>query len=872
MERSCTLITAKNIPGKNELADIPVPILASQELSYLGEPVALLAGPNPAKLALYARQCEVLVQEEAPVFAAPASVLPEAPEPVPGDVPPPGGGADRPRGTGPEFFAERNLIRGNPEAAFAKAARIIGGIYSTGIQEHGYAEAVGALAEYQGTRSGAGARQEGSAGSPLFVIHSPTQWPYHVSRSAAGVLGLDPGRVVTEATDPGIHMDGRLWYPSLIACQAALASFLTRRNVRLILSREEDFRFSPKRNASVTRIQSALGDKGELLGTRIDLTVDLGARAVFARETLDQSCLGVLGIAGSGALELKARAIKTNIPPQGPCGGFGGAQGIYAMERHRSRIADALGMDPAEWRRNIQRGREGPGRIVAPGEPPPVEQLLGTAAAMSDYYRKWASYELLRRRRRQDPPRALPEARRGIGIALGWQGNGFLYAPGGGASAGEGGSGEESPGDDGYGVEVTLNMDGSLEIRSSVKAGRDFTHIWAHIVEEILGVEEDKVRFISRGTAQGPDSGPSCLSRNVTVIRTLIERCCQAIRNQRFRDPLPITVRETYRPDAVSPRGFGPPPGMVFDAESLRRPGWGAAVVEVEVEAHSYTPLIRGIWLGVDGGRILLEDQARRSLKLAVIQALGWAAREYLEYRAGGITAEQISGYGIPGPGEIPPIHIDFLWNDAVAPKGIGELPFGCVPAAYIQAVSQALDHPFQRIPQKPDHIWEVLRAKPAGGGTAGEGAAGGSGAAPADKPAGTASEGGTPASGSAAGEGAAGGSGAAPADEPAVTAEEGGAPATALPAPADEPAVTAEEGGVPVAESPMPAYNSAVTAEEGGAPVADSPMPASNSAGTASEGDAPASKSPTPATDSADTASESAASAAESPAPKAES
>ncbi|MDR1443385.1 MAG: xanthine dehydrogenase family protein molybdopterin-binding subunit, partial [Treponema sp.] len=73
LDRAYTLITAAGIPGKNELADFPVPVLAAGELSYLGEPVALLVGPDRVKLNAYARQYRVLVREEPAVFAAPAS-------------------------------------------------------------------------------------------------------------------------------------------------------------------------------------------------------------------------------------------------------------------------------------------------------------------------------------------------------------------------------------------------------------------------------------------------------------------------------------------------------------------------------------------------------------------------------------------------------------------------------------------------------------------------------------------------------------------------------------------------------------------------------------------------------------------------------
>jgi CO/xanthine dehydrogenase Mo-binding subunit len=63
--------------------------------------------------------------------------------------------------------------------------------------------------------------------------------------------------------------------------------------------------------------------------------------------------------------------------------------------------------------------------------------------------------------------------------------------------------------------------------------------------------------------------------------------------------------------------------------------GWGAAVVEVEINPIEYTPQIRGAWLGIDGGKILSEKRARRSLRASSVQALGWASGEQLFYREG---------------------------------------------------------------------------------------------------------------------------------------------------------------------------------------------------------------------------------------------
>ncbi|MDR3167543.1 MAG: molybdopterin-dependent oxidoreductase, partial [Treponema sp.] len=242
----------------------------------------------------------------------------------------------------------------------------------------------------------------------------------------------------------------------------------------------------------------------------------------------------------------------------------------------------------------------------------------------------------------------------------------------------------------------------------------EYIRIWQNIAGEILGVETKLVRVVSETTEGVPDSGPACLSRNIMVITKLIERSCLAIRKQHFRDPLPITVSRSYRPGKMTPwRGEqSPPPARSFDQNALAYLGWGVAVVEVEINPVEYTPNIRGVWLGIDGGRILSEARARRSLKAAAIQALGWASREELTYLEGKIPDSLILNYAVPTPAEMPPIHIDFLWNDTVTPKGIGELPFHCVPAAYVQAVSQALDHPFEKIPLSSRDIWEAGKLK----------------------------------------------------------------------------------------------------------------------------------------------------------------
>jgi CO/xanthine dehydrogenase Mo-binding subunit len=672
MPPSYTLIRAADIPGKNQIADLSVPVLAGDAISYFGEPLAILTGPDESLLETFAAQCLVRAEEEAPSFSLDSFAE-------------------------DQVFAARDIVIGSGDIDLAGAASVISGTYRTGIQEHWYSEPTGALAVYSHDDP---SRFPGGN----LLIHTATQWPFHVRATVAQALKIDPGAVVVESVRGGFAMDGKLWYPSLVAAHAALASWITKHPVRIALTREEDFRYSPKRTGTEIRISSALDRQGRLLGTEIHALVDSGSQGVFADEILDRVCLGSLGSYKHGNVRIAASAVKTNVPPEGPFEGFGLSQGFFAMERQASRIADSLNMDPAEWRKANSMGREkSPAFGTTIKDPIHLDALLDTAANMSDYHRKWASYELLRKRRRSDSAEgkaefvtSSQEAFRGIGIACAYQGSGFMRHE----------SGRN------YSVDATLDKEGVLEIRSSIVPSSDRAFdVWRAIAMEALSLEAGDVRIVSGSTGETSDSGPDTLSRTITTLTRLVEKACGDIKKQRFRDPLPITVRRAYRPSKA--QGWN---NQIFDSQAFSQPGWGAAVVEVELYPFEYAPKIRGVWLGIDAGKVLSEERAKRSLKFSTLQALGWASREQLYYLEGQIPLRQIYDYDILGPQDMPPVQVEFIWNDTVSPKGIGELPFSCVPAAYAQALSQALDHPFEKIPVTARDVWEALKLKQQGG------------------------------------------------------------------------------------------------------------------------------------------------------------
>jgi CO/xanthine dehydrogenase Mo-binding subunit len=629
------LITASHIPGVNQLDAFPVPVLASEKVSYRGEPVALLSGPDRVQLEYYAQQCQVLVSEE----------------PVPPQ----------------QSLAHRQYTLraedGSTETG-QQSAQVVQGLYRTGIQEHWYAEPHGAIAEF-------------FPQIESLTIDTASQWPAHVKRSVAQVLALPQERIAVTSRRLGVHLDGKLWYPSLIACHAALCALSTDKPVKLMLTREEDFRYSPKRNAAEINLCSEVeSTTGSLLKTEGKARVDLGYCPGFVDEIIDQTCLGIEGLYRFPALNLEATAYQSAKPPQGPCAGFGLSQGFFAIERHVSRIADMVGQDPAQWRKDHLLPLPDSLPLGTQAHEQPVAKLLDKAAAMSDYYRKWATYELLRESRWQEGWDKKNMVR-GIGIAAAYQGTGLLH--------------ERT----GQTVTIALKTDSSLHIKLGAVdyAG---TALWKHLAAEILSLDPALVSI-----STGEDSGPLC---GVAAIAALIIQACTDIQKRRLIEPLPIT--STVTQEARS--------GLTEEGKNtaFASVSYGVAVVEVEIDTITYTPLIRSIALSIEGGRILSEKQVHSMLKIYSIHALGWASREYLQYIDGTIPDELLYRYAIAAPGDFPPIQIQFLKNDDAPPKDIGNLPFSTIPAAYAQAVSQAMDHPFDSIPLTAQDIWEAALIK----------------------------------------------------------------------------------------------------------------------------------------------------------------
>jgi len=625
-------ITADDIPGSRmlNLHGARIPVLASGRVAYRGEPVALIVGSDRSKVAEAIELTRVQIDEEPADFQS-------------------------------EVFDSSRIERtqrfefGDIDAALPKSAHIVEGNYRVGPQDHFYPEPQGSAASFDYDK---------------LVVFCSTQWPFQVRSSVAEVLGVRLEEVVVRPTLLGPHLDGKLWYPSLIACHAALASIITGRPSILLLSRAEDFLYTTKRAPVLASYRAGVDQDGKLTALDTNIVIGMGAYSPFSKEIVERALSAATGAYSCPNVRIVVTAVRSDLPPMGAFTGLGTTPVTFAVERLAEECAAIVDMDPSEWRK-LNAACRGDATLGATlKRSVPIVAVQTRLLASSDYPRKRSSFELIRKRR------ADPSAMPGFGIGLAF-----------GAQMGPGSFGR--PGSEPPAVELTLSLNSVLVIKTSLAPSTTrAADIWRRSAAQALGLRPEMVRIESLGTDKVPDAGPATLSRNVHIIGHLIESACDGLRTRRFREALPIVVRKTQR--ARNRRTT--PESPLEDAS------WGGAVVELELDPVDGHPLVRGIWIAVQAGKLLSPEEARLTIEHDAIVALGLCQGEVLDLADGPADRDDLRRYRLPKDKDAPRVHIEFLEDDS-EPRGIGELAYALVPPAFVNALSQALDSPWNSIP-----------------------------------------------------------------------------------------------------------------------------------------------------------------------------
>jgi CO/xanthine dehydrogenase Mo-binding subunit len=122
-----------------------------------------------------------------------------------------------------------------------------------------------------------------------------------------------------------------------------------------------------------------------------------------------------------------------------------------------------------------------------------------------------------------------------------------------------------------------------------------------------------------------------------------------------------------------------------------------------------------------DIGTVIHPELARGQVEGGVVQGLGYALYEAVQFRDGKVINPGFSDYIVPMAADIPEIVCDFVENPsptgAFGAKGLGELPMDGVAPAVLNALAQATGEECTAIPVLPSDLFPRLDAARRAGG-----------------------------------------------------------------------------------------------------------------------------------------------------------
>jgi len=638
-------VDKNDVPGTNEVLMIvqDTPVFAGETVEHIGDPIGLLCGPDEREVLRLAGEVEIEYEMLEPTFDARES-----------DV----------------VFFDYAYEKGNTAAAFAQADHIFEEDFETGLQEHMCMETNGLIA--------------GSSDGKIHV-HGSLQCPYYVHKALVHALGCRPEDVSVAQDVIGGAFGAKEDYPSILACQVAVAAHKAGKPVRVIFDRKEDIECTSKRHPSFCNYKVAVKD-GKVTAMEIEVLYDAGAYTTMSPVVLQRGIIGAPGIYNVPNLKVHGQSRKTNNVPNGAFRGFGGPQTFFAVEMMMEHVAKNLGLEPVDFKL-AHLAKQGDSTSTG-GKyhfPVPIAPMVDAVLKASDYRAKRAAYQ-----------NQTGRYRKGIGLSAVFHGGGFT------------GSAErdllKSV------ARLHKDKDGNVEIlTANTDMGQGLFVAFTKIVAETLDLPHDKIILTMPNTDRVPNSGPTVASRSVMVVGELIRRAAVRLKDE-WKDGEEQTVTEHYKhPEFMIPFDI-----KTFSGDAYPTYSWAVNAVEVEIDTYTGAIKLVGGWGSFDAGTPIDENILRGQMEGGFVQSLSYGMMEKITAEKGKIRNNTFSDYMIPTAMDLPKLeillHVEDYPGGPFGAKGGGELPHVGGAPATIAAIENALDTKLGKAPFLPEDVMNHLR------------------------------------------------------------------------------------------------------------------------------------------------------------------
>ena len=585
-------------------------------------------------------------------------------------------------------FCNYHIRHGNTDEGFKQADVIVEGTYVTPVQEHAYLQPEAGLGYIDGE------------GRVTVVVAG--QWTHEDRQQIAHALNLPEEKVRVIYPAIGGAFGGREDMSVQIVLGLAaikLHQMGINRPIKTVWSRRESIIGHHKRHLYKIKTRWGATREGKITFIEADLTADGGAYIYTSTKVLGNATLLVTGPYFVPNVKVDSRAVYTNNLPGGAFRGFGGPQGCYAAEMQMNKLAEALSIDPVEFR---LRNTIHDGQIFSTGTPLPkgisIDKVIEDCATTAGWKKEGDKWSLAKINKDKENDQIV----RGIGFSCGFKNVGFSF----GAS--------ES-------CWASIKLFGEKEIEkvelrhAGADVGQGAHSAFVQIAADALGVSLEKIDLIASDTAETGNSGSASASRMTFMGGNAILGAAAEAKKKWQTEERPAEGVFTYIPPKTSP--FDPETGVCMPNFAY---GYVAEAIEVEVNKKTGKVTIKKVTCADDVGKTINPAQVLGQIEGAIVQASGFSLLENFIQKKGHVKTDSLSTYLIPTIMDIPEETVIKILEVAdplgpVGARGVGEMPYMPFAPAVSAAVHDATGVWFDSFPLTEERILKglsVLKSK----------------------------------------------------------------------------------------------------------------------------------------------------------------
>ncbi len=689
------VMVAADVPGENNYGSIVKddPVFADGLVQYVGQPVFAVAATTVDAARRAARAAEIEYEELEPILDPLTAVE-----------------------KGSFVLPSETLVRGDPKTALDAAPHRLKRRVGLGGQDQFYLEGHVAMALPQ---------EDG-----CMLVYSSTQHPDEVQRIVAHALELDAKDVTVVCRRMGGAFGGKESQAALIGVVAALVAHKTGRPCKLRLDRDDDMIMTGKRHDFVIDYDVGFDDDGRILGIDFEFASRCGMSADLSGPVNDRTMFHCDNAYFLENVRIVSHRCKTNTVSNTAFRGFGGPQGMFAIEYAIDDIARALGKDPLEIRRVNFYGRDERNvtqyqQVV---EDNIVDELFDRLLASSDYEQRRVEIA-----RFNEASKVL---RRGIAITPVKFGISFTSTILNQA-----------------GALVHVYRDGTVQLNhGGTEMGQGLYIKVAQVVADEFGIAIERVRTTAADTSKVPNASATAASSGSDMNGKAAQKAAAKIVKRlrafgaahygvseadiEFRDDRVFVAERDFgfaefvqlawaNRVALSATGYYRTPKINYDRASFSgRPffyfAYGAAVTEVVVDTLTGENRVLRVDILHDCGDSLNPAVDLGQIEGGYVQGVGWLTTEELWWdEHGALGTHAPSTYKIPTSSDVAPdFRVEMVQDMAnrektiYRSKAVGEPPLMLALSAFF-ALRDALaggDRPSPNL-QAPATPEAILRA-----------------------------------------------------------------------------------------------------------------------------------------------------------------